>query len=142
MKLWRIARPQHAGDAAGMLNGLGAARYGGRWNPRGRRAVYCAESSSLAMLEILVHHRLPGALPEHRILDLEVPDDEILDFGGAVPKVDDVVAALDERLAVAVRSMVNPFERNVVIDPLHPGFDRIRPGTVRPFRFDPRLRPN
>ena len=124
-----------------MLNGLGAARHGGRWNRRGRRAVYCSETSSLAMLEILVHHRRLSALPVHRILDLEVPNDEIVDLGSGALKLGEVAAALGEHLAVAVPSTVNPLERNVVIDPLHPSFDRIRPGAIQPFWFDPRLRP-
>ena len=36
-------------------------------------------------------------------------------------------------------STVNPLERTVVINPAHPDFDQLVPGTIRPFVFDRRL---
>ena len=48
-------------------------------------------------------------------------------------------AALGRSLAIAVPSIVNPLERNVVINPLHPDFDQVKPGKLRPFPLDPRL---
>ena len=35
--------------------------------------------------------------------------------------------------------MVNPLERNIVINPLHPRFGAVKPGKIRTFRFDQRL---
>ena len=55
-----------------MLSGEGAARYGGRWSPKGMRAVYCSENSSLAALEVLVNLARPAAFPGYRVLDLDV----------------------------------------------------------------------
>ena len=37
-----------------MLSGEDAAKYGGRWSPKGMRAVYRSDNSSLAALEVLV----------------------------------------------------------------------------------------
>lgn len=37
------------------FDGEGALRFGGRWNSRGMRILYTAESLSLAALEMLVH---------------------------------------------------------------------------------------
>ena len=42
-------------------------------------------------------------------------------------------------LAIMAPSFVNPLERNVVINPAHPDFDRVLPATLRPFVFDRRL---
>ena len=46
---------------------------------------------------------------------------------------------LRTHLAIAAPSAVNPQERNVVISPAHPDFDRVVPGAIRPFVFDRRL---
>ena len=140
MKVWRIAKPEHAGSVEDMLSGEGAARYGGRWNPKGVPAVYCSENSSLAALEILANLARPSTFPSYRILDLDVPD-------GSIAAAPDLIGdtrhtgaeMLRTRLAIAARSFVNPLERNVVINPAHPDFDKVRPGTIRPFVLDSRL---
>ena len=140
MKVWRIAKSGHAGSIEDMLSGEGAARYGGRWNPKGVPAVYCSENSSLAALEILANLAHPSTFPSYRILDLDVPDGSLI----AVPDlVGDTRRAgagmLRTHLAIVARSFVNPLERNVVINPAHPDFGKVLPGTIRPFVFDRRL---
>lgn len=51
MLLYRITTEEYATD----LSGTGAFLYGGRWNSKGVRLLYTAESSALAMLEALAH---------------------------------------------------------------------------------------
>ena len=123
-----------------MLSGEGAARYGGRWSPKGLRAVYCSENSSLAALEVLVNLARPSMFPSYRVLDLDVPDGSIV---AAPVRVADARQAsaklLRTHLAIMAPSAVNPLERNVVINPAHADFDKIRPGAIRPFIFDRRL---
>ena len=77
VRVWRIAKVERACSVEDMLNGEGASRYGGRWNPKGMPAVYCSENSSLAALEVLANLVSPSTFPDHRILDLDVPDDAI-----------------------------------------------------------------
>ncbi|MCE2557241.1 MAG: RES family NAD+ phosphorylase [Acidobacteria bacterium] len=77
MKVWRLARTQWAPDVATILSGEGASRRGGRWSPAGMRAVYCCETSSLALLEILVGLPFGVDHPAYRIVDLTVPDGSI-----------------------------------------------------------------
>ena len=140
MKVWRIAKSEHAGSVEDMLSGEGAARYGGRWNPKGAPAVYCSENSSLAALEILANLARPSTFPSYRILDIDVPD-------GAITPVPDLTGdarqtgagMLRIRLAIMASSFVNPLEHNIVINPAHPDFDKVLPGTIRPFVFDRRL---
>ena len=48
MKVWRIAKSEHADSIKDMLSGEGAAKYGGRWNPKGMPAVYCSENPIVA----------------------------------------------------------------------------------------------
>ena len=140
MKVWRIARSVHAAGVGDMLSGDGAARYGGRWNPRGMPAVYCSENSSLAALEVLVNLARPSTFPSYRVLDLDVPDETII---AAPVSIDDTRRAgaelLRTHLAISAPSAVNPLECNVVINPAHPDFDKVVPGTIRHFVFDRRL---
>ncbi len=123
-----------------MLSGEGAARYGGRWSPKGLRAVYCSENSSLAALEVLVNLARPSMFPSYRILDLDVPDGSIVAAPVRIAAARQAGAELlRTHLAIMAPSAVNPLERNVVINPAHPDFDKVRPGTIRPFVFDRRL---
>lgn len=46
---------------------------------------------------------------------------------------------LREHLAIMAQSAVNPLERNVVINPVHPDLHQIVPGEIRTFVFDRRL---
>ena len=123
-----------------MLSGEGAARYGGRWSPKGMRAVYCSENSSLAALEVLVNLARPAAFPGYRVLDLDVPDESIVAVPAAIVDARRTgVELLGTHLAIMAPSAVNPLERNVVINPAHPDFDKVRPGRIRSFVFDRRL---
>ena len=131
-----MTKAVHATDAAVMLNGMGAALMGGRWNPIGMLAVYCSETSSLAMLETLARTKGLPASPTFGILDLKVPDDRIVEPGGLDDAPDSQkagAAILEEHLAFAVPSVVNPLERNIVINPLHPHFNEVEAGTIRTF---------
>jgi RES domain-containing protein len=49
---WRLDAAQHA---LTWDSGLGAERFGGRWNLKGRRAVYCSIDPACAIVEVAVH---------------------------------------------------------------------------------------
>jgi RES domain-containing protein len=49
---WRLDEAVHAG---GWDSGEGAYRFGGRWNSRGVRAVYCSVDPATAILEVAAH---------------------------------------------------------------------------------------
>jgi RES domain-containing protein len=49
---WRLDSAIHASTWA---SGEGAFRWGGRWNTKGLRAVYCSIDPSTAILEVAVH---------------------------------------------------------------------------------------
>ena len=140
MKVSRIARSERAGSVEEMLSGEGAVRYGGRWNPKGVPAVYRSENSSLAALEILANLARPSMFPSYHILDLDVPDGSIAPAPSHIDGTRQAGAEmLRTRLAIMASSFVNPLERNVVINPDHPDFDKVLPGMIRPFALDRRL---
>lgn len=134
-------------------SGAGAARFGGRWNKIGVPAIYAAESRSLAALEVLVHYdviprdfvvtevRIPNSL---HILIVEVADlssgwdAEVI--SSTTQEIGNLWANARRSAVLSVPSSVVPLERNFVINPLHPDFDRIEFSSSMPFRFDPRLK--
>ena len=49
---WRIDAERHAAD---WDSGIGAELFGGRWNPKGQRAVYCSLDPATCLVEAAVH---------------------------------------------------------------------------------------
>jgi RES domain-containing protein len=151
--LWRIAAVtlKYTADD---LSGAGAKASGGRWNSVGMAVVYCSESIALALHETVVHLRT-GGLPLNRYLvRIEVPDDlwqarQALASApvgwDARPHGSPSVLAGDSWLKsrssalLTVPSVIVPEERNVLINPDHPGSARISAAMVRRWEYDPRL---
>ncbi len=136
MKVWRLVAGRHAATA---MTGEGAAAFGGRWNPPGRRMVYTADSLALATLEMSAH--ITGGRVKYVALQLEVPDAllDTLDPVGlkrawattelTTRRVGE--AWLDARRAVALlvpSALVDARsgERNVLVNPLHPSATELR----------------
>lgn len=54
---WRLDATPHA---AAWDSGIGAERWGGRWNTKGTRVVYASADPSTAILEVAVHKGFPA----------------------------------------------------------------------------------
>jgi RES domain-containing protein len=76
LTLWRSVRRAHADGA---LTGEGAARYPGRYNAAGVRAVYLADCPSGCALELLASYAAPEAIATHVLFEIEV-DALLVDF--------------------------------------------------------------
>jgi len=157
VKVFRIARAgsKAARDAAlAAFSGDGAAKYPGRWNTRGVRAVYCSERLSVACLETLVHIRpIPRVFPASVFFALEIPDDLLeepaLSRLPAVWNAEVVPRQTREfgteflqsgrAVGLVVPTAVIPLEKNVIINPLHPKFRVEDVKGPYPFFFDRRL---
>jgi RES domain-containing protein len=61
-------------DVGRAFDGLGAASSPGRWNPRGKRAVYLSTRLSLALLEVLVQDST-SSLNGYGFYTVEIPAD-------------------------------------------------------------------
>lgn len=151
LRLWRLCRETHA---ASTFSGEGAFRYGGRWSPPGLAVVYCAESRSLAAMEVLVHHlgteifkltrwtMTAASVPEFIIeKPARVPKD-----WRELPPVADVQGfgaewARAARSAVLrVPSSVVLGEFNYLLNPAHADFTKISIGKPETFDFDSRFK--
>ncbi len=150
MTVWRLSSARYAATA---FSGEGAKHYGGRWSPPGLAVIYCAESRSLALVEVLAGtddvDRLfeqewvlvPADLPADCIeKPARVPEDRrqyphspaTQAFGaGWVQSLRSV--------ALRVPSVVVPGEFNYLLNPAHPYFAKVKIGKPEPFSFDPRL---
>ena len=148
MRVWRLTRAPYASDP---LSGRGAAIAGGRWNSPGTRIAYAATSRALAALEMLVHVTRDTVPPDMVLVPIDVPDRLVrgasglpadwadLPYGPDAQRFGDRWAGEARSLALAVPSIVVPAERNLLINPRHRAFGRVRVGAPEPFAFDRRL---
>jgi len=151
MRVHRLVKARHA---ASPLDGEGARRAGGRWNPKGMPLVYGSSTLALAALELLVHLD-PAAIPGDLIaIEAEIPENlPLLHWLPAdLPagwRTDPVQPDLQAKGADWVRtatsgvllvpSVIVPAEANILINPAHPDAARIIVVARNPFSFDPRL---
>jgi len=152
MLAWRLCKTEHVTCA---LDGMGAEKYGGRWNHRGDKVVYMSSTLSLATLELLVHLD-PNCIPiDFRSIRIVIPENvscERITTATLPKRWRDYPAPIDlqevgsrwlhERrsLVLVVPSAVNPEEDNLLLNPLHPEITNIMDVDAKPFHFDPRLR--
>jgi RES domain-containing protein len=151
MRAWRICARRHL---AGAFNGIGAEKFGGRWNHKGDRMVYASSSLSLAALEVFVHLE-PSYLPSdlHAVVaaisdaasveELAVVDlpANWRDYPAPIALQDIGSKWLREQrsLVLLVPSAVNPEEKNILLNPLHRQFSTLGDIASKPFAFDPRM---
>lgn len=150
MRFWRICRRHYAAEAAG---GEGARLYGGRWNSRGVRVVYASTSLALAAIEsfvnlepnllskdlVSIEGEIPDAIGIGR-LDLkslpahwhETRDESLHHFG------DEWIRAL-RTAALLVPSAAIRGEWNVLLNPSHADFSKIKFREPELFEFDARM---
>ena len=142
MRFYRIADSRHSPES-----GEGARLHGGRWNSPGRAVIYACETMTGAMLEKLVHTN--GRMPRHMVcVTYEGPDSlktASIDPGWDAADMLESRKAGDAWLAAAktpvlcVPSVVFDVERNVLINPAHADFSRVKVTGTEPVRWDDRL---
>lgn len=151
LHLWRISKSRFASSA---FTGEGARLFPGRWNPAGVRMVYTSPSLSLAAIEFFVH------------LDPSVAPDDLVSTKATLPLDEAKLARLDlgdlpanwretdnpmlqaigvnwinaqTSVALEVPSVAVEGEWNVLLNPTHPDFAKIKLAPPEPFRFDKRM---
>ncbi|WP_310993865.1 RES family NAD+ phosphorylase [Aequorivita marina] len=150
MRIYRIAKTHYIDD----LSGEGARLYGGRWNKPGDALLYFAENLSLSLLEIIVHVEYAELPEEYSYIMIEIPDSSIkniqsLDFIKPKWTTEAAVSQLQllgsswlkksESLAMRVPSAVLPQENNILINPLHADFGKLKVIKTDKIDLDPRL---
>lgn len=147
---WRAVRSNRVATA---FDGEGARLHGGRWNSPGVRAVYLSESRALATLEILAGLGGVTTLPEYALIPVTFDpalvhtltlDDMPSGWnarppGRASQGRGDAWIAEGTSAVLRVPSVLIPAEHNYVMNPAHPGMERIRIGQAEVTSLDPRL---
>lgn len=117
--------------------------------------MYASESIALAALETLVHYdESLGAQRRLVLCRADIPADVPIEDGPAslftgrwasypaprrLAQFGDRWAREARTVALRVRSAVSPREHNLLLNPRHPLFGRLRLFVVEPFRLDRRL---
>lgn len=148
MHAFRIADQRHT-----IFDPTGAFLHGGRWNSPGKRVIYAAQTYAGALLETLVHANL-GVVPRTQaVVEITIPASVSVEtLKGARLEgwaADDLTASrrfgdrwLDERrtAVLLVPSVaLQGRENNVLFNPGHPDFRRIRAAAPETVVWDPRL---
>ncbi len=154
MQAYRLIKKRYADDP---LSPQGAKLYGGRWNSKGRGAVYVSDSVALAVLEVLVHLRDIAAMQYFMLCEITLDEESVMTLDPEKlpqdwwvdPPPYSTMAIGDEwlssgaSLALAVPSTIIPQQSNLIINPRHAGFDALaKSATVKPFQIDRRLAMN
>jgi RES domain-containing protein len=149
MECHRICRRAHRA-----LDGEGARRYGGRWNSAGHPVVYASSTLALAALEFLTHLDSSEAPQDLIAIRIAIPDDlpvtevrlrTLPAHWHRYPAPDACRVAGDVWLAARKTAILRvpaapvPEEWNILLNPQHPEFHRIKQSAERRFHFDPRL---
>jgi RES domain-containing protein len=130
---------------------MGASLNPGRWNSQGTSMVYASSSRPMAALEMLVHISNRRVLPDVRLFGIEIPDELIVELK-SLPHNWDVfpyeasAAATGDRwvranssVALRVPSAVLTKEHNILLNPNHPEFRRVKAHKPEANFLDPRL---
>jgi len=150
MIVYRLSKEKYKND----LSGIGAEKYGGRWNNKGSRMVYAAESRALANLEVAVHVALKNMPKNYYLTAIQVPDKLIADYDikrlenkawKSNPPIEftqlegDAFVKAGKVAVLKVPSAIVQGDFNYLINPLHIDFKRIKVLNSELFSFDERL---
>ncbi|MEO8666478.1 MAG: RES domain-containing protein [Ignavibacteria bacterium] len=150
MEVFRLSRKRYAK----FLSGKGSARFGGRWNSTGVELIYTASNRSLAMAEVAVHLTVATVPDDYQMTILQIPDSTSIKIVSekSLPKdwnifppikgtqlIGDRFVLENVSCLLKVPSAVTKGDYNILINPLHKEFGKIKITDVQPFSFDMRL---
>jgi RES domain-containing protein len=148
MIVFRITNETYKND----ISGNGAAMFGSRWNSKGTRLLYTSQSISLSILESLVHLKRSDIPPTQYLLHIELPDEkEIAEISYKKIKKDwhreieytqwmgDQFIRKKKNLFLKVPSAIVPQESNVLLNPAHNEFKKVKLVASELLELDKRL---
>lgn len=150
MEVYRLSR----GKFSGSLSGKGAAVKGARWSSAGVELIYTANNRSLAMAEVAVHFTLATLPEDYVMMTVFIPDnislkrvnlkDLPVDWNTfphpvSTQKIGDEFVSENEYCVLQVRSAVTHSDYNLLINPFHTDFKKIKIVSTEKFPFDKRI---
>lgn len=146
MIVYRFSNPKFD-----VLSGEGARLFGGRWNSKGKSAVYTSLTISLSLLELLIHAVSYDEILINHLAVIEIPDDSVSEISTAQLKttwqndeeysqfIGDEFLTAQSSLILKIPSVIIPEEKNILINPKHKDFRKIKIRSASKFKFDVRL---
>lgn len=150
MEVFRLSREKHANT----LSGKGAAIKGARWNSIGVEVIYTASNRSLAMAEVAVHFSLATIPKDYMMATIYIPDDlsiqkivpadlplnwNVFPLPASTQSIGDKFIIENQYCLLQVPSAVTKGDYNILINPHHADFGRIKILEVEKFPFDKRI---
>jgi RES domain-containing protein len=150
MEVYRLSTPKWSKS----LSGKGAALKGARWNSPGTEIIYTASNRSLAMAEVAVHFTLANLPRDYMMITIFIPDDvsikviqekdlpkdwNTFPYSQSTRIFGDEFITANEFCLLKIPSAVTKGDYNILINPSHPEFNKIKIIKAEPFPFDHRI---
>ena len=150
MEAYRLSRKKYAAPPSGK----GAAMKGARWNSVGVELIYTASNRSLAMAEVAVHLTMATIPSDYVMLTIYLPDDistqkltetDLPTNWNAFPHpistqvIGDKFIADNNYCVLQIPSVVTQGDYNLLINPYHSDFSKIKIIAIEKFPFDKRI---
>ncbi len=150
MEAFRLARERFAKS----LSGKGAAIKGARWNSVGVELIYTASNRSLAMAEVAVHFTFATLPSDYMMVTISIPDDIAMQeverkdlpsnwnefpHPSSTQIFGDKFVAENKYCILRIPSVVTQGDYNLLINPNHPDFSKIKTISIEKFPFDKRI---
>lgn len=150
MFAYRLCRKKYGN----LLSGEGAAIAGGRWNSKGTALIYCAANRSLAMAEVAVHLSLATLPDDFEMVEIFIPDNlpcielnpallpedwNLFPHPSSTQGIGDNFVRANEGLCLRVPSAVTRGDFNLLINPRHGDFKKVKVQSRENFPFDKRI---
>lgn len=151
MHVYRLGPKRFAPD----LEGIGAKKFGGRWNHVETACIYASANKALSMLEYSAHLSLASFKPELVFTTYEVEYDDFLKLDlKDLPKdwnnIPSLKSTMDigtnhfksnpDSLGIIVPSIIIPDEFNYLINPLSTKFPSVKVVSVTDHNYDLRIK--
>ncbi len=146
MIVYRFCKPSFD-----VLSGEGSRLFGGRWNSKGASVIYTSLTISLSLLELLIHAVSYDEILTNFLAVIELPDETIHEMPLSKLKnnwqndenysryIGDQFLSSQSSLILKVPSVIIPEEKNILINPKHKDFKKIKIKSSSKFKFDARL---
>lgn len=150
MEVYRLTTTKYKAH----LSGKGASIFGGRWNSKGTEIIYTASNRSLAMVEVAIKLDTFEMSKDFHMLTIYVPDklklikftvDDLPPNWNSFPRISETKYIVDNIVKenkfclVQVPSVVVSGDFNILINPKHKDFNKIKIIDSVRFPFDERM---
>jgi RES domain-containing protein len=150
MEVFRLSKEKHSRE----LSGKGSAIKGARWNSAGIEVIYTATNRSLAMAEVAVHLTLATIPDDFVMLTIHIPDEisilkltpsdlpinwNAFPYPPANQKIGDDFIHENKFCLLQIPSAVTKGDYNILINPNHKDFTKVKTIAIEKFPFDRRI---